>query len=53
MSKERYDYIVAAYADMEEALRAAQIPATSEVIVGLIVADELHSLYTSIEYRGV
>ena len=53
MSKERYDCIIKAYSDMEEALRAAQIPATSEVIVGLIVADVLTSLRNSIEYRGV
>jgi hypothetical protein len=51
--KERYDYIVAAYADMEEALRAAQIPVTSEVIVGLIVADELRGISNYLEFRGV
>jgi len=53
MSKERYDYIVAAYADMEEALAAAEIRVPPGVVATLIAADELHNLSCYVEYRGV
>jgi hypothetical protein len=53
MSKERYEYIVKAFIDMQEALAEAGIAATSEVAATLIAADELHSLACSVEYRGV
>jgi hypothetical protein len=53
VSKERYKYIVDAFIDMQDALAEAGIEASSEVVATLIAADELNSLYTSVEYRGI
>ena len=53
MSKERYNYIVQAYVDMEDALAEAQIRVPPPVIATLIAADLLRQLYNSIDYRGI
>jgi hypothetical protein len=53
MSSDRYDYIVNAFIDMETALEEAGIDVSSEAMATLVAADLLHSLYNSIEYRGI
>jgi hypothetical protein len=53
MSKERYEYIVKAFIDMKDALAAEEIEVSDETAATLIAVDELHSLYCSVEYRGI